>query len=152
MLAGSGWRQRATYIGDIVTGEENLGNGLVHVVEQAVPETHETALTDGSQSLELSKMLGALVNIHAAKTNTDGSGGDDDNSVALLAELDCSVDNQSQNRQERLMCLFIDNRTGAWFEEEGNVSQRVAVVLRDLQPTYTKTRGFGAARQGGRCT
>lgn len=83
------------------------------MVEQTVPKTHETALADGSQSLELSKMLGALVNIHAAETNTDGSGGDDDNSVALLAELDSSVDNKSQNRQKRLVCLFIDNRAGA---------------------------------------
>ena len=126
MLGRSSWWQRATYIGDIVTGEKDLGNRLVHVVEQTVPETHETALADGSQSLELSKMLGALVNIHAAKTNTDGSGGDDDNSVALLAELDSSVDNKSQNRQERLVCLFIDNRAGACWGEKGNVSQRVA--------------------------
>lgn len=58
-------------------------------------------------------MLGTAINVHASQTNANGTGRDDDDSVAFLAKLDSGIDNQGQDRQERLMSLFVDNRTSA---------------------------------------
>ncbi len=81
------------------------------MAEEAVPEADEAALTDGSEGLELSEVLGAALNVHAAETNADGSRGDNDHAVAFLPELDCRVDDQRQDGQKRLMSLFVHNGT-----------------------------------------
>lgn len=64
--------------------------------------------------LQLSKMLRLVVNIHATKTNANGTRRDNDNPVSRLLKLDSSVDNECQDRQKRLMCLFIHNRACAF--------------------------------------
>lgn len=81
------------------------------MTEKAVPEADETALTNGSEGLELGKVLGPALDVHASETNTDGARRDDDDTVALLSELDCRVDDQRQNGQKRLMSLFVHNGT-----------------------------------------
>ena len=44
--------QRAqTYILDIIPSEEDLSNGLSKMAKEVIPETHEAALADGSESL-----------------------------------------------------------------------------------------------------
>lgn len=43
-----GLLQGVTYVCDIILGEKNLGNWLIHVLEKAVPETHESALPNCS--------------------------------------------------------------------------------------------------------
>lgn len=102
-----------TYVCDIISGQENLSNRLIEMAEKAIPETDETALTDGGQGLELSEVLGATLNVHAAETNSDGARGDNDDTVAFLPELDCRIDDQRQNGQKRLMSLFVHNGTCA---------------------------------------
>lgn len=39
------------YVCNIISGEENLSNGLVKMTKQAIPKRDETALSDSSQSL-----------------------------------------------------------------------------------------------------
>jgi hypothetical protein len=41
-----------TYIRDVAPCEKNLGNGLPEMGKEAVPETHQAALSDGSQGLD----------------------------------------------------------------------------------------------------
>lgn len=54
-------------------------------------------------------MFWSLVDIHPAQANTNGSGGDDDDSVACLLKLDRGVHDQGQDGQQGLMRLFIDD-------------------------------------------
>lgn len=39
------------YVCNVISGEENLSNGLVKMTKQAIPKRDETALSDSSQSL-----------------------------------------------------------------------------------------------------
>lgn len=52
-------------------------------------------------------MLGTLVDLHSLETNANGSRGDNDNSVAILSQLESSVYNQSEDWQEGFMSLLI---------------------------------------------
>lgn len=72
--------------------------------------------------LQLGEMFRPLVDIHASKTDADGTGRHDDDTVARLLQLDGSVHNKGQDGQERLVCLFIHNRACAW--ERRDVSAR----------------------------
>lgn len=111
MSETGGWREGTTHVCDIIPGEEDLGDRLIKMTEKAIPEANETTLTDGSKSLELSEVLGAALNIHATETNANGTRGDNDDTVALLSELDCGIDDQRQNGKKRLMSGFVHNGT-----------------------------------------
>lgn len=52
-------------------------------------------------------MLGALVDLHSLEADANSSRGDDDNSVAILSQLECSVHNQGKNGQKRLMSPLV---------------------------------------------
>lgn len=43
------------------------------MTEEAVPEADQTALANSGQSLELGKVLGALVDIHATEADANGA-------------------------------------------------------------------------------
>ncbi len=68
----------------------------------------------GSSYLKLGEMLGTAINVHAPQTNANGAGRDNDDSMAFLAKLDGGIDDQGQDRQERLMSLFVHNGTCAY--------------------------------------
>lgn len=53
----------------------------------------------------------SLGQIHAPEPNGNGTGRDDDHSVAIVAELDCRLDNQGKDGENGLVGLLIDNRT-----------------------------------------
>lgn len=40
-----------SYIGNVASGQEDLGNGLPEMGEQAVPETHQATLANGRKCL-----------------------------------------------------------------------------------------------------
>lgn len=54
-------------------------------------------------------MLRSLFNIHTLETNADGSRRDDDHSVSMLLQLDRRIHDQSQDRQEWLVSLLIND-------------------------------------------
>ena len=83
----------STYIGDIVSGEENLGNGLPIVAKEAVPQTQQTTLANGRQSLQRVQVLRTLVLVHPLQPNTDGARGHDDDFVSILTKLDSRRNN-----------------------------------------------------------
>lgn len=64
------------------------------MVEQTVPNIHKTALPNRSERLQLGKMLGTFFLVHTTQTNANGAGRDNDNAVAILAQLVGSLDNE----------------------------------------------------------
>jgi hypothetical protein len=50
-----------------------LGDRLLQVVEQAVPDIHQTALAYGSQCLKLCQVLWALLLLHAPQADANGA-------------------------------------------------------------------------------
>jgi hypothetical protein len=105
-----------------------LSNVLSQVVKETVPKTDETTLTDCRQCLfkcekfelnfavssskthlQLSEMLWSFLDVHASETNADGPRGNDDYLVSILSQLHCRVDDESENRQQRLMCHFVND-------------------------------------------
>jgi hypothetical protein len=56
-------------------------------------------------------MFGSLGQIHSPQPNGNCAGRDDDHSMAIVAELDCSLDNQGKDGENGLVGLLIDNRT-----------------------------------------
>jgi hypothetical protein len=54
-------------------------------------------------------MLWSLFNIHTLETNADSSRRDNDHSVSMLLQLDRRIHDQSQDRQEWLVSLLIDD-------------------------------------------
>lgn len=86
-------------IGNIVSCDEDLGNRLATVHEELIPETHQFALTDGSQSLDLREVFRAARQLHVAQGDSDGAGRDDDDFVAIFLETagcfyDCAEDGE----------------------------------------------------------
>lgn len=82
---GEDWRrQERAHICYIVPGEEDLGDGLLQVAEQAVPYVHQAALADGGEGLELGDMFWPLVPLHAPHADADGAGRDNDDAVAIF--------------------------------------------------------------------
>jgi hypothetical protein len=76
--------------------------------------------------LELSKMLGTLVHLHSLEPNTNCSRGDNDNSVAILSELEGSVHDQGKNGQERFVCVFIHDGACAYDIYQQEASTKAA--------------------------
>lgn len=62
-----------THVGNVVPRQQDLGDGLLEVLEDAVPDAHEAALADGGEGLQLGEVLGALVLVHAAQADADGA-------------------------------------------------------------------------------
>jgi hypothetical protein len=56
-------------------------------------------------------MFWSLRQIHPPQPNGNGAGRDDDHSMAIIAELDCSLDDQGKDGENGLVRLLIDNRT-----------------------------------------
>jgi hypothetical protein len=54
-------------------------------------------------------MFGPFLDIHPSKTDTNSARGDDDDSVTMFGQFDCSIHNEGDHRQQRLMSLLIDN-------------------------------------------
>ena len=103
-----------TYVGDIAPRQQDLGDGLAEVGKQAVPETHEAALADGCEGLQLRQVLGPLLDVHPAQADADSAGRDDDDFVAILSQLDGRLDDGRQDGEQRLMALFVDDGARAW--------------------------------------
>jgi hypothetical protein len=74
------------HIGNITSCQEDLGNGLHEMGEQAVPETHQSALTDGCKGLQLGEMFWSLIDVHPPEPNTNGSRRDDDDLVPIFPQ------------------------------------------------------------------
>ena len=70
--------------------------------------------------LQLCQMLWPLVNVHAAQANANSSRGDDDDPVAIFAQLASRVDDERQNGQQRLMRLFVHNGARAYARRSAN--------------------------------
>lgn len=54
-------------------------------------------------------MLGTLCYIHASKTDSNGTRGDNDHSMAIFPQFDRRVDNQGEDWKKRFMSVFVDN-------------------------------------------
>lgn len=58
-------------------------------------------------------MLWSFLDVHASQTNSNGARGDNDDSVTIFAQLHGCVDDESQNRQQGLVSLLIDDGAGS---------------------------------------
>jgi hypothetical protein len=54
-------------------------------------------------------MLGALLHVHTTQANANGTGRNNADAMAIFPQLHRRVDDEGENGQQRLMCLFIDN-------------------------------------------
>lgn len=117
VVSRSEWDDAArqlTYIGNVVPSQEDLGNWLPQVVEQAVPEAHQPTLADGSERLQFRQVLGPLVHVHPPQPDADGSGRDDDDLVPVFPQPHRRLDDGREDGEERLMGLLVDDGAGPW--------------------------------------
>jgi len=94
--------------------------------KEAVPKTHQPALSNGSQGLhgvsdelcvvrgvrsylQLRKMLGSLLDVHPPQADANGARRDDDDLVAILPQLHGRLYYRCQDGEEGLMALFVHN-------------------------------------------
>lgn len=98
-----------THIGYVVPRQQDLGDGLLQVLEEAVPDAHQAALADGGEGLQLGEVLGALLLVHAAQADADGARGDDDDAVAILAQLVGGLGYEREVGEVRLVRLLVDD-------------------------------------------
>lgn len=71
-------------VGDVISCEQDLGDGLPSVHKQLVPQTHELALSDSSQSLDLWEMFRSSVHHHVAESDANGARGDNDDAMSIF--------------------------------------------------------------------
>lgn len=71
-------------IGNVVSCEQNLGDWLSSVHKQLIPETHELALSNGSQGLDLRKMFRSAFHVHVTQSNANGSRGYNDYAMSIF--------------------------------------------------------------------
>lgn len=76
----------AGVIGEVLVGEEDLGDAEVVMTEEGLVHGHEAALSDGGAGLELGDFAGAGVVAEDAHAGADGAGGDEDRFEAGGAE------------------------------------------------------------------
>ena len=55
-------------------------------------------------------MLWPFVYVHPSQANSNSSRGDNNNFMPIFVKLDSSLDDERQNREQRLMGLLVDNR------------------------------------------
>lgn len=96
-----------THICYVVPSEEDLGDRLLQVSEQAVPDVHEATLAYGGEGLQLGEVLGPLVLLHATEADADGAGRDEDDAVAILAQLVGGLDDEREVGEEGLVGLLV---------------------------------------------
>lgn len=77
------------------------------MIEKAVPDIHQATLANGSKGLQLGEVLGTLLLIHAAQAYANGAGRDDDDAVAIFAQLVGGLDDEREVGEERLVGLFV---------------------------------------------
>ena len=82
--------------------------------EQLVPQAHKPTLSNGSEGLHLWKVFRPPVEVHSAEAHANGAGGDEDHAVSILVEFDRGLNNHAENRENRLVRLFIDNGRGTY--------------------------------------
>lgn len=99
---------------DVVSCEQYLCNWLPHVPKQLIPETHEPTLAYGGKRLDLREVFWPSVEIHSAEAHANGTRGDEDHAVAIFVQLYGGLDNDSQDRQQGLVCLLVDDRGRAY--------------------------------------
>ena len=71
-------------VGDVVSCEQNLSDWLSPVHEQLIPETHELALTNGSQGLNLRKVFRSALHVHVAQSDANGARGYNDYAMSIF--------------------------------------------------------------------
>lgn len=76
----------AGVVGEVLVGEEDLGDAEVVVAEEGLVHGHEAALSDGRTGLELGEIAGAGIEAEGAHAGADGAGGDEDGFEAGGAE------------------------------------------------------------------
>jgi hypothetical protein len=54
-------------------------------------------------------MFRSFGQIHSPEPDSNGAGRDNDHSMAIVAELDRSLNNEGENRENRLVSVLIDN-------------------------------------------
>ena len=59
--------------------------------------------------LQLCEMLRAFLDVHPSEANPDGPRGDNDYAVAIFAQFHSCVDDESQNWEQGLVGLLIDD-------------------------------------------
>lgn len=101
----------ATYVCYVVPRQQDLRDGLLQVLEDAVPYAHEAALADGGEGLQLGEVFGAFLLVHAAQADADGARGDDDDAVAIFAELVGGFCYEGEVGQQWLVCLLVHDGT-----------------------------------------
>lgn len=123
------WRFGFTHIRDVISRQQYLCNGLLEVTEKAVPQAHKPTLSNcgqrlpqvlddfwtygmkygakGATYLDSWKVLWLLFNLHSSQTHTNSPGGHNNDFVAIIMKLHCSLDDQTQCGQKRLMRLLI---------------------------------------------
>jgi hypothetical protein len=69
----------------------------------------EDSITMGCTHLQLGQMFRALLHVHSTQANANGTGRDNADTMSIFPQLYRCVDDERENRQQRLMCLFIDN-------------------------------------------
>lgn len=102
-------KKEKTHIRYVVPGQQDLGDGLLEMIEQAVPDVHQAALANGSEGLQLGEVLGTLLLVHAAQADADGAGGDNDNAMPIFTQLVGGLDNQREVGEQRLVGLLVYN-------------------------------------------
>jgi len=120
-----------THIRDVVPSQQDLRDRLPQVREQLVPQRDKPALSNCRNRLKDTplvsscrhrraepisiylhgrQVLGPFVQIQPPQSDADGSGGHEDDSVAVPAEPDTSLGDERKVRQQRFVCLFIADR------------------------------------------
>lgn len=61
----------------------------------------------------------SLLDIHSPQPHADGTGRDQDDTVAITMEFGSCFDYECKNRKDRLMSMFIDNRACACLKTGG---------------------------------
>jgi len=84
-------------VGNVVSCEQNLSDWLSSVHEQLIPQTHELALSNGSQGLDLRKVFRSAFHVHVAQSDANGAGGDNDYAMPIFLEFAGGFDDGREN-------------------------------------------------------
>ena len=71
-------------VGNVVSCEQNLSDWLSSVHEQLIPKTHELALSNGGQGLDLRKVFRSAFHVHVAQSDANGARGSNDYAVSIF--------------------------------------------------------------------
>jgi hypothetical protein len=71
-------------------------------------------LSNGRERLYLGEVFWSSGQVHAPQSYANGARGYDDDAMAVGTQLACCFDDECEDREERLMCLFVDYGRGTW--------------------------------------